>query len=46
MVGQKRNGSIDKPAPDFELPTADGKGKIKLSELRSKIVVLKFFAYW
>jgi hypothetical protein len=35
-----------KPAPDFELPTADGKGKIKLSDLRGKIVLLNFFAYW
>jgi hypothetical protein len=35
-----------KPAPDFELPTADGKGKIKLSDLRGKIVLLNFFAHW
>jgi len=30
----------------FELPTTDGKGKIKLSDLRGKIVLLNFFAYW
>jgi len=33
-------------APDFELPAADGKGKIKLSDLRGKIVLLNFFAHW
>jgi len=37
---------VGKPAPDFELPIADGKGKIKLSDLKGKVVLLNFFAYW
>src|SRR5215470_682876 len=32
-------------APDFSLPTADGKS-IKLSDLRGKVVVVNFFATW
>ncbi|WAS89622.1 redoxin domain-containing protein [Nannocystis punicea] len=34
--------AIGKPAPDFTLPTADGK-TIKLSDLRGKTVVLEWF---
>lgn len=33
-----------KPAPDFELVALDG-GKVRLSELRGKPVVLAFWAF-
>ena len=36
-----------KPAPDFELPLLQGKGKtLKLSELKGKAVVVNFWATW
>jgi peroxiredoxin len=34
------------PAPDWELPTLDGSGQIRLSELRGRVVVLSFWASW
>lgn len=37
---------VGKSAPDFELPTIDGKGKIKLSDLRGKVILLDFFSHW
>jgi peroxiredoxin len=37
--------SLDKPAPDFTLPTLDG-GEAKLSELKGQVVVLDFWATW
>jgi peroxiredoxin len=41
-AGPPQVGSV---APDFSLPTADGK-TVKLSDLRGKIVVVNFFATW
>jgi cytochrome c biogenesis protein CcmG/thiol:disulfide interchange protein DsbE len=40
--GPPQVGSV---APDFFLPTADGR-TIKLSDLRGKVVVVNFFATW
>lgn len=37
---------VGKPAPDFELPTLDGKSKIRLSDLKGKVVLLNFFSHW
>lgn len=36
---------VGKPAPNFVLPTVDGK-KIRLSDLKGKVVLLNFFAHW
>ena len=40
-----KNTLIDKPAPEFELNTIDGK-KIKLSDYRNKVVIVDFWATW
>ena len=43
--GHQRVSNLEnKPAPDFELTALDG-GRVKLSELRGKPVLLAFFAY-
>ncbi|MBV9671053.1 MAG: TlpA family protein disulfide reductase, partial [Acidobacteriales bacterium] len=36
---------INKPAPEFELPSLDGKS-VKLSDYKGKAVVLNFWATW
>ncbi len=43
---QQQGALIGNPAPDFELPTLDGKRKVKLSDLKGKVVVLNFFSHW
>lgn len=42
---EQRSRLIGKEAPDFELPSLDGK-KVRLSSLKGKVVVLNFFAHW
>ena len=41
---------IDRPAPDFELPVvangASGNARIRLSQLKDKVVILDFWATW
>jgi cytochrome oxidase Cu insertion factor (SCO1/SenC/PrrC family) len=45
VAQQKSHPLVGKTAPDFVLPTADGK-KFRLSDLRGKVVLLNFFAHW
>jgi len=37
---------VGQPAPDFQLPRLDGRGTIRLSELRGRPVVVNFWASW
>ena len=41
-----RTGTIGKPAPEFSLEKLDGSGKVALSDLAGKVVVVNFFASW
>jgi len=47
QAGNNEDQFNGKPAPDFELPLLQGKGKtLKLSELKGKAVVVNFWATW
>ena len=41
-----RTGTVDHPAPAFELERLDEPGTIALADLRGKVVVVNFFASW
>ncbi|MGJ5818740.1 redoxin domain-containing protein [Paludibaculum fermentans] len=45
IPGQTGSLLLNKPAPDFELKTLDGE-KVRLSDLRGKVVLLNFWASW
>ncbi len=37
---------IGQPAPEFELPSLDGRDSLTLAQLRGDVVVINFFASW
>lgn len=45
IPGQTGSFLLDKPAPDFELKTYDGR-KVRLSDLRGQPVLLSFWSSW
>lgn len=45
LAQQKSSPLVGKNAPDFNLPTIDGK-KVRLANLKGKVVLLNFFSHW
>jgi cytochrome c biogenesis protein CcmG/thiol:disulfide interchange protein DsbE len=43
---QLRSPLVAKAAPEFSLPTLDGTGTVRLSDLRGQVVVVNFWASW
>ncbi len=41
-----KTGTIGDPAPAFDLERLDGPGRVRLADLRGKVVVVNFFASW
>ncbi len=41
-----RTGTVGHPAPAFDLERLDAPGRIRLSDLAGKVVVVNFFASW
>jgi len=41
-----KTGTIGDPAPAFDLERLDAPGRVRLADLRGKVVVVNFFASW
>lgn len=41
-----RTGTIGDPAPAFDLERLDEPGRVRLADLRGKVVIVNFFASW
>lgn len=41
-----RARAVDRPAPPFELPRLDGRGRLSLRDLSGRVVVINFWASW